>query len=124
MAAVLEAPVEQQDKPVSEAQRRAREALKAYEFKPGCKAGPGRPTKAAEFSASEILKAKEAKIAQHYVQRAVKSDTVLIDAMSKLLPKHQIVADGAAPIMIIFGTPPPTLISAPSALLLPSAPSA
>ena len=63
-------------------------ALEAYKFKPGCKPGPGRSHGSKNrLNASDILKSREGRIARHYVSRAEKSDSVLIDAMSKLLPK-------------------------------------
>lgn len=89
-----------QDKP-SNTVRRLPEQLRPYWFKPGHPPSGGRPKGSKNrLKAADILKMRETRIAKHYVERAEKSDTVLIDAMKHLLPKES--AGSSAPQLIIF----------------------
>ena len=77
--------------------------LAPYQFKPGNSFGHGRPKGSKNrLNAADILARRETRIARHYVNRVFKSDTVLMHAMDRLLPRQ--MTSSASTMLVFIGS--------------------
>ena|SRR3990167_4308225 len=92
-----------------------------WRFKKGQSGFPqGRiPGSKNRLSAADIVKRRETRLAKRYVDRATKSDTVLMHVMDKLIPNKSLLASPSSVMLVFVGDGTRPIL--PGGMLMPAA---